>query len=69
MLTPLRDASSHLPMFFDHLRNLTYPHNLIDLAFLVSDSRDDTLGMLSRMLQEVGCLLVGVMIGVCVCGI
>lgn len=53
MLTPLRDASSHLPMFFSHLRNLTYPHNLIDLAFLVSDSRDDTLDMLSRMLQEV----------------
>ncbi|KAJ5165946.1 hypothetical protein N7492_006242 [Penicillium capsulatum] len=52
MLTPLRDASSHLPMFFSHLRNLTYPHNLIDLAFLVSDSRDDTLNMLSRMLQE-----------------
>ncbi|KAJ6144650.1 hypothetical protein N7470_008545 [Penicillium chermesinum] len=53
MLTPLRDASSHLPMFFSHLRNLTYPHNLIDLAFLVSDSRDDTLSMLSRMLMEV----------------
>jgi hypothetical protein len=40
-------------MFFSHLRNLTYPHNLIDLAFLVSDSRDDTLSMLSSMLQEV----------------
>lgn len=53
MLTPLRDASSHLPMFFSHLRNLTYPHNLIDLAFLVSDSRDDTLQMLSSMLQEI----------------
>ncbi|RHZ52387.1 ANP1/MMN9/VAN1 family protein [Aspergillus thermomutatus] len=53
MLTPLRDASSHLPMFFSHLRNLTYPHNLIDLAFLVSDSKDDTLGMLTRMLEEV----------------
>ena len=53
MLTPLRDASSHLPMFFSHLRNLTYPHNLIDLAFLVSDSRDDTLRMLSSMLQEI----------------
>ncbi|KAJ5670402.1 uncharacterized protein N7477_005765 [Penicillium maclennaniae] len=53
MLTPLRDASSHLPMFFSHLRNLTYPHNLIDLAFLVSDSHDDTLEMLSRMLTEV----------------
>ncbi|KAJ5811628.1 hypothetical protein N7474_007929 [Penicillium riverlandense] len=53
MCTPLRDASSHLPMFFSHLRNLTYPHNLIDLAFLVSDSRDDTLAMLSSMLQEI----------------
>ncbi|KXG47802.1 Anp1 [Penicillium griseofulvum] len=53
MCTPLRDASSHLPMFFSHLRNLTYPHHLIDLAFLVSDSRDDTLNMLSHMLEEI----------------
>lgn len=53
MCTPLRDASSHLPMFFSHLRNLTYPHNLIDLAFLVSDSKDDTLTMLSSMLEQV----------------
>ncbi|KAH8429584.1 Mannan polymerase II complex anp1 subunit [Aspergillus melleus] len=52
MCTPLRDASSHLPMFFSHLRNLTYPHNLIDLAFLVSDSKDGTLEMLSSMLDE-----------------
>ncbi|RAL04738.1 Anp1-domain-containing protein [Aspergillus ibericus CBS 121593] len=52
MCTPLRDASSHLPMFFSHLRNLTYPHNLIDLAFLVSDSKDDTMELLSEMLDE-----------------
>lgn len=52
MCTPLRDAASHLPMFFSHLRNLTYPHNLVDLAFLVSDSKDGTLKMLSNMLQE-----------------
>ncbi|OJJ66875.1 hypothetical protein ASPBRDRAFT_59311 [Aspergillus brasiliensis CBS 101740] len=52
MCTPLRDAASHLPMFFSHLRNLTYPHNLIDLAFLVSDSEDDTMEMLSSMLDE-----------------
>ncbi|RJE24421.1 hypothetical protein PHISCL_03225 [Aspergillus sclerotialis] len=52
MCTPLRDAASHLPMFFSHLRNLTYPHNLIDLAFLVSDSKDGTLELLSNMLQE-----------------
>jgi len=40
---PLRDASSVLPLFFSHMRNLTYPHHLIDLAFLVSDSKDSTL--------------------------
>ncbi|EEH06782.1 aminonitrophenyl propanediol resistance protein [Histoplasma capsulatum G186AR] len=39
-------------MFFSHLRNLTYPHHLIDLAFLVSDSKDDTLEMLTKMLEE-----------------
>ena len=51
MCTPLRDAASHLPLFFSHLRNLTYPHKLIDLAFLVSDSNDGTLELLSSMLQ------------------
>ncbi|KAL2862773.1 Anp1-domain-containing protein [Aspergillus lucknowensis] len=52
MCTPLRDAASHLPMFFSHLRNLTYPHHLIDLAFLVSDSKDQTNEMLLQMLEE-----------------
>src|SRR5436190_12179035 len=36
LCTPLRDAEPHLVMFFSHLRNFTYPHHLIDLAFLVS---------------------------------
>ena len=52
MCAPLRDAESHLPMFFSHLRNFTYPHHLIDLAFLVSDSKDATLSMLSQMLKD-----------------
>ena len=52
MCTPLRDAEPHIPMFFSHLRNFTYPHHLIDMAFLVSDSKDDTLQVLSRMLKE-----------------
>jgi mannan polymerase II complex ANP1 subunit len=52
LCTPLRDAAPHLPMFFSHLRNFTYPHHLIDLAFLVSDSKDDTEGLLSRMLAD-----------------
>ncbi|KAL4867157.1 hypothetical protein BDV12DRAFT_186916 [Aspergillus spectabilis] len=52
MCTPLRDAASHLPMFFSHLRNLTYPHSQIDLAFLVSDSKDRTNEILLEMLEE-----------------
>lgn len=52
LCAPLRDAAPHLPMFFSHLRNLTYPHNLIDLAFLVGDSKDATLPLLTQLLEE-----------------
>ena len=52
LCTPLRDAEGHLPMFFSHLRNFTYPHHLIDLAFLVSDSKDNTEEILSRLLEQ-----------------
>lgn len=52
LCAPLRDAESHLPMFFSHLRNFTYPHHLIDLAFLVSDSKDNTLSLLTKLLQD-----------------
>lgn len=52
LCAPLRDAESHLPMFFAHLRNFTYPHHLIDLAFLVSDSKDNTLSLLSHLLTD-----------------
>lgn len=52
LCAPLRDAQSHLPMFFAHLRNFTYPHHLIDLAFLVSDSKDNTLNTLSSLLTD-----------------
>ena len=48
---PLRDAAPHLPVFFSHLHNFTYPHHLIDLAFLVSDSKDNTLELLSELLE------------------
>lgn len=49
-LVPLRDAASHLDMFFGHMQNLTYPHRLIDLAFLVSDTTDNTLAKLHEHL-------------------
>ncbi len=50
---PLRDAEAHLPMFFSHLRNLTYPHHLIDIAFLVSDSKDKTLEVLVTSMEGI----------------
>lgn len=52
LCTPLRDAAPHLPMFFQHLRNFTYPHHLVDLAFLVSDSKDNTLELLIELLEK-----------------
>lgn len=53
LCVPLRDAAPHLPMFFSHLRNFTYPHHLIDLAFLVSDSKDNTLDLLIQNLETI----------------
>ncbi|OWB64095.1 hypothetical protein B5S31_g4116 [[Candida] boidinii] len=53
ILVPLRDAAAHLPMFFGHLKNMTYPHRLMDLAFLVSDSSDNTMGALQNHLIEI----------------
>lgn len=50
-LVPLRDAAQHLPRFFGHMSELSYPHNLIDMSFLVSDSSDDTMGELLHHLQ------------------
>ncbi|KAL2261127.1 hypothetical protein VTK26DRAFT_4674 [Humicola hyalothermophila] len=53
LCVPLRDAESHLPMFFSHLRNFTYPHHLIDVAFLVSDSKDRTLEVLTENMEAI----------------
>jgi len=52
LLTPLRDAAPHLRRYFDILSQLTYPHALIDLAFLVGDSSDDTMGVLASQLNR-----------------
>jgi mannan polymerase II complex ANP1 subunit len=51
LCVPLRDAEPHLAMMFSHLHNFTYPHHLIDLAFLVSDSKDRTLEVLVERLE------------------
>ena len=53
ILTPLRNAAPYIEQHFDLLSELTYPHNLIDLAFLVGDSTDDTLAVLAMELDRV----------------
>ncbi|KOS21456.1 Mannan polymerase II complex ANP1 subunit [Escovopsis weberi] len=53
LLTPLKDAAAHLSKYFELLAELTYPHRLIDLAFLVSDSSDDTLAVLAAELDRI----------------
>ncbi|CCD23159.1 ANP1/MMN9/VAN1 family protein NDAI_0B01250 [Naumovozyma dairenensis CBS 421] len=49
---PLKDASNALPLFFKTLEKMTYPHELIDLSFLVSDSSDNTMYNLLNMLKR-----------------
>lgn len=53
MLTPLRDASFFLASYFDLITQLSYPHDLIDIAFLVGDSTDDTVALLASELQRI----------------
>lgn len=53
ILTPLRDASYYLPKHFILLAQLSYPHELIDLAFLIGDTTDDTMAALAKELERV----------------
>ncbi|KAL2178136.1 Anp1-domain-containing protein [Thermothelomyces heterothallicus CBS 202.75] len=53
ILTPLKDASRYLSKYFELIAKLTYPHHLIDLAFLVSDSTDDTMAVLAAELDRI----------------
>ncbi|CAG8582063.1 11589_t:CDS:10 [Ambispora leptoticha] len=42
ILTPLKDASPVLPIYFENVKKLSYPEELLSFGFLVSDSDDDT---------------------------
>lgn len=53
LLSPLKDSASFLPKYFELLGTFTYPHNLIDLAFLVSDSSDNTMKVLTAELEKI----------------
>ncbi|EGS18331.1 uncharacterized protein CTHT_0063550 [Thermochaetoides thermophila DSM 1495] len=53
ILTPLKDAAPYLNKYFELIAKLTYPHHLIDLAFLVGDCTDDTLAVLATELERI----------------
>lgn len=48
ILTPFKEAAHHIERYFDNINRLTYPHNLISLGFLVSDSKDGTVEKLQQ---------------------
>jgi hypothetical protein len=50
ILTPVKDAQLYLPQYRDLLCRMTYPHRLISIGFLESDSSDDTYGAVKAML-------------------
>lgn len=53
VLTPLKDAGPYLDDYFAHLARLSYPPELISLAFLVSDTTDDTLVKLRKKAERI----------------
>lgn len=53
ILTPLKDASLHIRHHFALLSNLTYPHHLIDLGFIIGDTVDDTRSILDAELGKI----------------
>ncbi|KAL8748047.1 MAG: hypothetical protein Q9190_000132 [Brigantiaea leucoxantha] len=52
ILTPLRDAEPYLDKYFELISQLSYPHDFIDLAFLVGDCKDKTLSVLEGELER-----------------
>lgn len=50
ILTPVKDAADCIPGYCQRLARLTYPHHLISLGFLESDSTDSTFRDLQRRL-------------------
>jgi len=54
ILTPLKDASKYLDTYFVNLERMSYPKHLTSLAFLVSDTSDDTVDKLTKYAEMNG---------------
>lgn len=53
ILTPLKDAAYYLPKYMALVNDLSYPHELLDLAFLVSDTKDETLATIAIEAEKI----------------
>lgn len=53
ILTPLKDAAYYLPKYMTLVNELSYPHELLDLAFLVSDTKDETLATIAIEAEKI----------------
>ena len=52
ILTPVKDAADCIDGYCERVARLTYPHAVISLGFLESDSADDTFGRLRGRLPK-----------------
>lgn len=52
ILTPLKNAEAYLPRYFELIDRLSYPKDLITVAFLVSDTTDRTVELLKERADE-----------------
>jgi hypothetical protein len=52
ILTPLKNAEVYLPRYFELIDRLSYPKDLITVAFLVSDTTDKTVELLKERADE-----------------
>src|SRR5258706_263335 len=52
ILTPVKDAARHLNTYLKGLFSLSYPRHLLSVAFLESDSVDDTHELFAQRIGE-----------------
>jgi glycosyltransferase involved in cell wall biosynthesis len=52
ILIPVKNAEKFLAAFVENIRQLTYPHRSISIAFLESDSSDSTFSALDNLVPE-----------------
>ncbi|KAJ2826333.1 hypothetical protein FBU31_003475 [Coemansia sp. 'formosensis'] len=52
ILTPMKNSAKYITKYFELVERLEYPRDKISLAFLVSDSTDDTQKLLIKMQKK-----------------